>query len=143
MRKFNVTSPAWQGNAELIFNTDGQLIKIDLSQTVMAADITRAFKHKAPVFVQDLQAAFTGTQATVVETDFEATFEMFWHDYPNKRNRHLAEDHWRKMGKTEQVEAYMSVGLYRKYCDKNSWYNPQIGHTWLKKREFLNDWNKL
>ncbi|NNV54551.1 hypothetical protein [Limnovirga soli] len=143
MRKFNVTSPAWQGNAEIVFNSYGLLIKIDTSQTNMGADITKSLKLRVPVNVDDISIAFTGTQATVVETDFEATFEMFWHDYPNKRNRHLAEAYWPKMSKTEQVQACMTIGFYRKYLERNSWCNPKIADNWLKKKEFLNDWNKM
>lgn len=142
MRRYLVTSAKFPGTIEVWYSE--LLLKLDLSKATLNAEDIRRFKAALPAAHEAfLQGEWCGKETVIVEAEFEATFEMFWHDYPNKRNRHLAEAHWPLMQKTEQVLAYIAVSQYRKYCERNKWYNAQIGHTWLKKKEYLNDWSKL
>lgn len=143
MRRFLITSPSITGEAELVYNEFGILVKIDCTGCKMIAATMQAFKAKIATRVDELQASLIGTTATCVEVEFEATFEMFWKEYPYKRNRHLAEAYWPKMNKTDQVTALMAASAYAKYCKKNGWYNAKIADTWLKTKEYLNEWNKL
>ena len=143
MRRFLVTSPNITGEAELVYNEFGILVKIDCTGCKMIAATMQAFKAKIATRVEELEASLIGTTATVVEAEFEATFDMFWKAYPYKRNKYLAESYWPKMNKTDQVTALLAATAYAKYCKKNSWYNPKIADTWLKQREYLNEWSKL
>mgnify|MGYP006879913062 FL=1 len=127
----------------MYYNPDGQLVKIELPPN-MPPDVALSIKNRIPYCSDQLAHRFAGTSAIIVEADIEVTFAMFWHDYPNKRNRHLAADYWLKMSKTQQVQAYVAVKEYRRYCDRNKhWYNPRIADVWLKKKEYLNEWNAL
>lgn len=143
MRRFLITSPSYTGEAEIVYNQFGLLVRIDCTRCHMMPKTMQAFKEKIPALIEELEPMFKGTTITVVEVEFEATFEMFWKEYPYKRNRHLAESYWPKMNKTDQVTALLAATAYARYCKKNSWYNPKIADTWLKQKEYLNEWNKL
>lgn len=142
MRRFLITSEKYTGTAELIYNDDDMLTCIDLRQTAMPADTIAAFKRAVPVMVAGISTAFTaGT--TVVEADFEVSLEDFKREYPYSRNYHLLDDRWKKMSKTDQVQAYYAAIEYRKYCKRENWYKPMIADSWLCNKEYKNDWRKM
>lgn len=138
MRRFLITSTKFTGTAEVIYN-EGRLTGIDMRSTEMADATIADFKRAIPVRIENLQQAF-GAGSVIVESDYELTFEEFMHQYPYKRNTHLAREYWPKMNKADQVKAYFAAIEYRKYCERNKWYNAKICETWLKKKEWLNDW---
>lgn len=143
MRRFIVSSPAFAGNIDLVFRED-VLIKIDATNANLPPVIMRIFKEKAPVQIDELETAFKGTHATIVEADFEIKLEDFIRDYPYKRNTHLLPEIWNKMSKADQVLAWQAAGEYRKYCQRNqSWYKAKIAAAWLKAKEYLNNWREL
>lgn len=138
MKRLIITSTKFEGKAELIYHS-GRLVTIDISNAVMSDDVVVAFKRAVPVYMDSLAKSF-GEGTTIVEAEYEVTFDDFIREYPYKRNTHLAREHWPKMGKDDQVKAFFAAIDYRKYCDRNKWYNPKIAEGWLKKKEFLNDW---
>lgn len=144
MRRLLITSPSFSGEAEAVYDQTGRLIRFDVSKTSMPKSIIRVFKEKIPPDISEIELAFKGTHATVVEADFEVSLDDFKREYPYSRNYHLLDALWPKMKKTEQVEAYFAAIEYRKYCERNtSWYKSQIAATWLNKKEFKNDWKKM
>ena len=146
MRRFIITSAKFFGEAELIYNIDGLLNMINLSNTDMTAEQVNVIKRDCPLTITHLLAGGHNLpkQLTILEKEFDVTFEMFWKAYPYKRNRHLAEAYWPRMNKTDQVLAWQAAIEYSLYAIKNKdWYNPKIADLWLKKKEFLNDWKKL
>lgn len=144
MRRFQLSSPNIDGYVLLTYKQDGMLGAIDFANANINRAITKSVKQFIPDHVSDMSTAFNGTTATIIETDFEVSFEDFWREYPYKRNKHLAEAYWPKMPKGDQVAAWQAATAYRKYADRNEkWYNPKIADMWLKKKEFLNDWKKL
>lgn len=61
---------------------------------------------------------------TVVQADYEMTFDMFWNQYgkvfPGKKvNKNRCVPLWEKLSKTEQVKAYHGIDAYRKGAEKN------------------------
>lgn len=143
MRRFLLTSPAFTGEAEMIFNHEEKLIRFDVSKTNMRPETVRIFKEKIPVMIGDMNTAFEGTRAVVVEQDFEISLDDFKREYPYSRNFHLLTKRWDKLTKTEQVQAYYAAIEYRKYCKRNDWYKPKIADSWLANKEYLNDWKKM
>lgn len=143
MKRFLISSPAYNGDAEIVFDTDGRLIRMDVMNTNMPPELVHQFKVKLPAMLIGLEEAFAGSKATIVEADFEFTSEDFMREYPYKRNTHLVHQHWPKMLKSDQVLAYYSAIDYRRYCERNKWYNPKIPVAWLRDKEFLNDWKKM
>ena len=139
MRRFIITSPTFSGQAELLYNADGLLTKIDVTQTNMN-DMMELFKKVVPVKVADIENAFKASKATVVEADFEVTFEMFWLKYNVKHNKKRCITLWNKLSKTKQVKAYHGIDAYDKYIRKNEWYNKQEPDTYLAKETFENEW---
>jgi hypothetical protein len=143
MRKFAITSPKFKGKVEAMYNLDGQLSKIDFSAAELNEDGVKWLKHRISASLEGIFDCFKDTGLSVQEEDFEVTFEDFWREYPYKRNKHLASDYWLKMTTSQQYTAFMAAIEYRKYCDRNKWYNAMIADTWLKKGQFKNDWKNL
>ena len=89
MKRFIVTSPSWTGEAEIVYNEAGKLVRISYEgSNIHELDgISEAFKRMVPIFIADLKAVFEQTKATVVEADFEVNFDMFWKAYNLKHNK--------------------------------------------------------
>ena len=145
MRRFLITSPAYSGEAELVYDDSGRLIRMDVLKTNMTTDMVRRFKEKIAAHVDKLAASFKDTKDVVVEADFEISLDDFKREYPYSRNYHLLQKRWDKMRKTDQVEAYYAAIEYRKYCQRNSVVAPfiKIADSWLHTREYKNDWRKM
>jgi hypothetical protein len=140
MRRFLITSPSFTGEAELVYNTNETLIWIDMSKTNMAANLVTAFKNKVPANVQQLAAAFADTMATVVEADYEVSFEMLWLKYDKKINRKRCEPLWNKLSKTEQVRAFNGIDAYNKFLKREGWRSKADPETYLRNQYWLNEY---
>lgn len=140
MRRFIVTSPAFNGQAELVFTEHDLLCKIDMTDTVMPATIINAFKARVPVHIDDIEAAFKGTHATVVEADFEVSFEMFWKKYSKKINKFRCIKLWEKMEITMKVKAYFGIDAYGKFLKHESWRSKADPETYLRNQYWDNEY---
>ncbi|HRO70897.1 MAG TPA: hypothetical protein PK951_10970 [Chitinophagaceae bacterium] len=143
MRRFLITSAAFTGEVEAVYDGSARLIRFDVSKTNMPPDLINRFKSRVPAHIDEMAVAWAGTKAVVVEADFEVSLEDFKREYPYSRNYHLLDARWKKLSKTEQVEAYYGAIDYRKYCTRNDWYMPKIADSWLANKEFKNDWKKM
>lgn len=68
----------------------------------------------------------------------EESFEALWKDYPNKKGKRQAFNHyktWRKKS-VNNTDEYLAQKLkdYLAYCSQNSWYHPMNGSTWFNGR---------
>lgn len=144
MRRFLITSPKYNGQAELVYNEKDTLCMIDCTKTDMDENVITAFKRAVPSTVQQLQAG-SGFSAdtTVVESDFVVSFKRFYDEYPLKRNRYKAEQVFAKLSKTDQVRAFYSLHHYKKYLGRNSWLQPMIADNYLRNKHFETEWNKV
>ena len=142
MKRFIVTSPVWNGEAEIVYDEYGLLVRISFEGCVFADhnSIVAKFKSLVPVLVGDLQAAFAHTSATVVEADFEVSFDMFWKAYNLKHNRLRAVKLWDKMGKTDQVKAYYGIPVYDKHLKKETWKSKADPETYLRNKMYENEY---
>ncbi len=143
MRRFLITAPSYTGEAEIMFDESGRLVRIDVMKTDMQPPVINPFKAMIPADVASLNDALAAKKVTVVEVDFEISLDDFKREYPYSRNYHLLTTRWGKLTKTEQVQAYYAAIEYRKYCKRNDWYKPKIADSWLANKEFLNDWKKM
>lgn len=85
--------------------------------------------------IADLEEAFkSAATLTVVESDFEITFEMFWLKYRKKINRLRAEANWKRLSKTQQVKAYYGIDAYDKFLDRMEWRKKQDPENYLKNK---------
>lgn len=145
MRRFLISNTEkFNGTAQLVYNSQQVLCRIDCTDTDMVADTMRAFKKAVPVTIAELTAGGNFAAGTIVtESDFEISLDDFKREYPYSRNYHLLDLRWPKLKKTEQVQAYYAAIEYRKYCKRNDWYKSKIADSWLANKEFLNDWRKM
>jgi hypothetical protein len=143
MRRFIITSHAFKGQAELIFKEDNTLCKIDVTDTDMPAKIIQAFKSMAPVYVDQIEAAFAATKATVVEADFEVSFDMFWKKYNKKINKFRCIKLWEKMEITMKVNAYFGIDAYTKHLKYNeAWRTKADPETYLRNQYWENEYGR-
>ena len=141
MRRFLITSPAFTGEADILYDETGRLVKLDVMSTDMPPAIVNIFKEKIPVKVENLTAAFESNRATIVETSFEVSFDMFWQKYDKKINRKRCELIWAKLSKADQVSAFYGIDKYTKYLKtKESWRSKADPEKYLKDRYWENDW---
>jgi hypothetical protein len=140
MRRFLITSPAFNGQAEVVYNKDGLLCTIDTRNAEMPIKTIEAFKLKIPVVLVNLQEVFANSKATIIEADFEVTFEMFWNKYDRKINRKRCMPLWDKLSKPDQVQAYYGIDAYDKYLKKESWRSKCDPDKYLRDRYWENEW---
>lgn len=73
------------------------------------------------------------------ENALKNSFEILWKDYPNKKGKKEAFNHykaWRRKS-TRNSDVYLAEQLkkYLVYCQQNnSWYHPMNGSTWFNGR---------
>jgi hypothetical protein len=134
----------FKGAVHAVYDFDGKLLRVDFAATDLDALRTEQMLKLISGAEGMVGINFKNADTVIVQGDFECTFEDFMREYPYKRNTHLAREYWPKMKKEEQVQAYVAATAYRKYCEREqSWYKAKIADTWLKKKEYLNDWKNL
>ncbi len=142
MKRFIVTSPSWTGEAEIVYNEVGKLVRLSFENcTIPEHDrVVHNFKMITPVSMDKLQEAFAPTTATVVEADFEVNFDMFWKAYNHKINKLRAVAIWGKLSKTDQVKAYYGIAIYDKFLKKESWRKKADPETYLRNKMYDNEY---
>lgn len=141
MKQFIIKSPKADGEVRVVYR-DGMLQKIDFTGAKLGVFEIDNFKRKVPALLEHLKESFN-EHTMITEDVFDISVEMFYREYPYKRNPHLLPDIWKKMSPADQVLAYYAAIEYRKYCERIEWYNPKVAATWLQKKEYLNDWKNL
>ena len=140
MRRFIISSPHYNGQAEIIYNADATLCRIDLTETDMKASLVKGFKNRVPATVDELADAFTGTQVKIIEADIEVSFDMFWKKYNKKINKSRCIILFTKMDKGLQLMAFMGIPDYDKYLKKESWRSKADPETYLRNRYWENEY---
>lgn len=115
MKKFLITNPAFTGSAEIWYNHQGKLIRIDVSETDMKPEQVEYLKRIAPVNLDKLGPGTFTDQTTVIEADVEVTFSQFWEQYAHKINKYRCEPLWNKLSKADKVLAFIGIKKYKKY----------------------------
>lgn len=143
MKLYLISNPKrFSGSINVLYK-EGQLSRIDLASADIEAPVLEKFLTCIHPLEELILTKF-GSETTVIEGEFEVSFDDFLREYPYKRNTHLAREVWPKLSKVEQVQAFEAAKEYRKYCEREkAWYKPKIAEAWLRKKEFLNDWKTL
>lgn len=144
MRKFLIESPRFEGNAEILYNDQGTLMLIDLTNCVIDVDVVHHFKQSVPAEIKRvLDGTGFGPTTTVVEGAFEVTFEMFWKAYNKKINKIRAEKVWNSLSKVDQVRAYYGIKAYDKHLATVEKYRAKADpETYLRNRYWENEWKR-
>lgn len=143
MKRFLITNPKFNGTAEIIYNEKGLLIIIDFSNCVMDDIQISYFKKIVPTQIEALinHNPFSA-DTSILASEVEVTFIMFWNAYQKKINRKRAEVLWNKLSKMEQVEAYTGVKPYNKFLQNLGWRNKADADTYLRDKMYQNEYNK-
>lgn len=139
MKRFLVTSPRFTGTAEIVYNSDGILCRIDCTDTDMDANTIYHFKAKVHPEVEHVAANFS-SNVTIVAAAITVTFEMFWTKYSHKVNRLRSLKLWEKLPEAEKIEAYFAIDGYRKHLKALEWKNIQDPDTYLRNKTYKNEY---
>lgn len=142
MRKFLLTSKNFIGNAELHYNDNDMLCRIDVTDTNMTVAQIVPFKTAVPPTIQHLENNGHGLPAhiTIIEAEYEVTFDMFWMAYNKKINKKRCEPLWNKLGKAQQIKALQGVKSYDKFLEKNDWRSKADPENYLRNEMWNNEW---
>ena len=139
MKRYLITNPRYNGEAMLLYNPDGLLQKIDLSQTDMSAITITAFKKSVPAVSTELQTAFS-EETVIVESDVVITFEQFWAKYDHKFNKTRCNQLWDRLNKTDKILAFFALDKYNKYLRKHPTQAKLHPDTYIRNKAWLNDY---
>lgn len=114
MRKFSLTSPAFEGECIFEFNEFGRLVKFDLTQADLPDFYIVAMLHNLPHRIDGFDI-IKGKTGVVTEVIPSISFDMFWKKYDDKArsSKIKTERVWNKMSASEQVKAYNFVSKYK------------------------------
>jgi hypothetical protein len=139
MRRFLITSQKFTGTAELVYSDAEILCCIDLRNALMDIDTIIAFKRIAPVNIVSMPSSFS-SETTVIEADFEVTFEMFWQKYNKKINKARCTPLWARMNKADQVKAFYGIDAYDKFLGRKLIREKLDPENFLRNKAWENEW---
>lgn len=140
MKLYIITSPGFTGHAELLYDVTGRLVRIDISKTNMDLNQVQKFKERVSALQGSLIESFNGTKVTIVEGEFEVSFDMFWIAYSKKINKQRCEALWSKMSLAKRVAAWQGIAAYDNFLKLTSWRKKCDPETYLKKESWENEW---
>ena len=115
MRTFFLTSTAWKGQIEIIYNDSDLLLSCDLTKAVLSEPQHLWFLKRMPGDLAGLKQLIDNTStAKMTEINQEITFEMFWSKYDDKvrSSRKKAERIFNRMTRANQVRAFRHISTY-------------------------------
>lgn len=129
MRRFILTSDAFTGEVEFIFNDSG-LLESFTTGTAQLSEPQQIFILKElPRELSEVQKVIAkSVSAKLTEVSQEVTFEMFWNRYDEKTrsSRKTAETVWKRMSEKNRNKAYWFIpkyissilpGVHKKYAE--------------------------
>lgn len=140
MRRFIITSPKLNGSIELLFGADNRLSTIDFSSCTLTDQQYSHFLFSMLYNVDEVELIGAKLPATIIEGDFEVTFEMFWKKYNKKINKLRCIHLWAKADKTKQVKAYFGITAYDKFLKQESWRSKADPETYLRNEYWENEY---
>jgi len=116
MKRYLMTSTAWDGEIELEYTDNGLLLSCDLSGTGLTESQHVWFLRKLPRELAELAALCKGRD-TVTLTELaetEVTFALFWNRYDEKvrSSKKKAERAWNRLNQSSRIKAYRYIQRY-------------------------------
>lgn len=142
MRRFILTSPLITGSVELLYTEPGIIAKVDFTAAAPAPGIIKnlLMRLSQHYTLPDMEKLIEGTQASIVETDFEISYKMFWDAYDKKINNKRCEALWEKLSKANQLKAWQGVAAYKKFLAANTWRKQADPEKYLREQYWENEW---
>lgn len=140
MKRLLISAISFTGDAELWFDENGKLIRIDISKTNMHPEVLEDFKQVVPVHISGMDKAFEGIKCTITEADIIISFEQFWKKYNKKINKVRCLPLWNKLGQGEQLKAYTGLDKYIAFLKKETWRTKLDPENYLKNKTWENEY---
>lgn len=144
MKAYLVTSPKFSGTAEIIYNGDGVLVRIDTANTDMDGFRVEQFKRAVGAIENELTARF-GSDTTFVPTTHEITFEMWFNKYGYKVDKKRAESIWKRINDASiYARCWYGVEPYDRFLKrKGGKIEKMYPKTYLSSNAWETDWDKI
>ena len=114
MRKFELTSPAFEGCVTYGFDdTTDRLVMVDMSSVPLSAELWNCIWSNLPA-TSKAMGKVKGRTGVITELVEDITFDMFWQRYDDKARSSKVKTQraWDKMPERERVKAYNHVPKY-------------------------------
>jgi hypothetical protein len=113
MLTFHLTSIAWTGYIEFVFNDNYLLDKRENHAELSKGQHEFLVTH-LPAELCELEQKLKTSNTTITEIKENITFEMFWDRYDDKINssKFKTERQWNKMNPVDQSKAYHFIPRY-------------------------------
>lgn len=114
MRKFELTSPAFEGCVTYGFDdTTDRLVMVDMSSVPLSAELWNCIWSNLPA-TSKAMGKVKGRTGVITELVEDITFDMFWQRYDDKARSSKVKTQraWDKMPEREQVKAYQFIPRY-------------------------------
>jgi hypothetical protein len=143
MRKFQITAPSFSGFVIFVYNADGFLEVVDVSNATLDLKQVDYIFHRAPLMAESLEHFCSISKLECIEAEYEVTFDMFWERYNYKVEKKRTRDLWNKMSKMEQFKAFSSIAAYERFLKRKQGLEKKYPDTYLRKESFETEWDKI
>jgi hypothetical protein len=152
MYKYTITHKELPGEElDVTYNANHRLIKWDATNMPsISAEQLQWVKKIVPITLTDAKAQFSEIIAWskgilhITQAEMDVSFTTFWEAYNNKLHKKDAQRLFDKLSYADKVKCITSCAAYHKYCQRHAeWYNQQLPDTYISKRNFETDWNKV
>ena len=141
MRRFLITNPnVFSGEAEVLYDGNGRLVRMDVSNTNMSLNMVSKFKEHVPSNFEHLEGIIRNSTATIVEATMRVPFEEWWKAYNRKINKKRCIPIYNKLSDSDTVQALLGIKPYDKFLAKETWRPKADPETYLKERYWENEW---
>lgn len=139
MKKMILTSEKMQGEITLVFGKDLKLELVDLQKAELTLEQIDWFWSRVQLNWSDaLKVRFA--PLSVVESNVEITFDMFFDKYDKRINKARCKTIWAKLTEADRAKAYFGLWKYEKHLSANTWKNKADPENYLRKRFWENEY---
>jgi hypothetical protein len=112
MKIYHLTSAAWNGYIELVFN-DNQLLDGWSNQAELSQDQHRYLIKNLPGDISELSKLQT-PHTTITEVPWEVSFDSFWNKYDDKviSSKHKCKMIWSRLTPVDRMKSYSYIQKY-------------------------------
>lgn len=144
MKKIVLKSELFDGEINLLYNEENELLFVDLRDAVMDLKQKDFLVRKVPISYtneKEMWASLGGKDSlSVKELPFTVTFDAWFMLYNVKRNKQRCIKLWDKMSQTDRALAYLNHRQYNRHLQLNSWKTKMEPDTYLRTRAWENEY---
>ena len=144
MKKILITSKDFEGEVMLLYSPDAYLMTLDFRNATLTPHQLTYIKTCTPVeYAPTLADDFGKAPLTFTDTKYSISFDTFWDVYNHKINRARCIKLWERLNEADKLAAYVGIKAYFSFLAREKWRNKVDPETYLTKKMWQNEWNKL